>query len=255
MALIRCRRTGPPPARSGGPAHGSAAAQEPPASESRQKPCWGKPHWPQCPCPHTLVAHCQCTVQIMNRRSLISREIRSRRCSLAHSHDQLGVSVRRWTQSSDKLWLGVETTCGSAIPSHVPVENFQRLLGPGPAATLPESARASRSVDWRLAASCTGDTCTLLDVARPLTRGLLFKICRDTNWAHFIRFQYEISLPQIINFKTAFYNRWRVQSPSQTHNTGKWGSNDPCAVASPCRLHALFLPVLCWFHVAWELFL
>ena len=76
----------------------------------------------------------------------------------------------------------METTCGSAtrILSQVPVENngswalARRRLFPN----QPERLGA-----WTgdLLRHALATRAPLLDVARPLTRGLLFKICRDTN--------------------------------------------------------------------------
>ena len=136
---------------------------------------------------------------------------------------------------------------------------FKLSIGSGPTEpTLPdsESARASRSVDSWDSASClevatvTDDTCT------PLRCGqtpYMWPLVQDLPWPNqCARNQYMISLSKPINFKTSFYNCWRVQSPSQNKRREM---SSLCAVALPWRLLALFLPVVCWFHIAWELFL
>jgi len=131
-------------------------------------------------------------------------------------------------------------------------------IGQLPRPTEPTSARpVSLSVSergLRDSASCLGDATD--DTCTPLRCGqtpYMWPLVQDLPWPNqCARNQYMISLSKPINFKTSFYNRWRVQSPSQNKRREM---SSLCAVALPWRLLALFLPVVCWFHIAWELFL
>jgi len=178
-ALIRCRRTGRAPL--GGPAS---------------------------PCLCSTRAGTTClrvrSPDGQHQQGLVSREIGvgaapvlAGHAGIAHIHDTSRLGV------NDHDGLGVATSCDARWRQLSQVQ-FKLSIGSGPTEpTLPdsESARASRSVDSEI--RCLAQKmllwlmtrAPLLDVARPLTCGLLFKICRDPINVHEINIWYHCQNP------------------------------------------------------------